>query len=83
MVFGRFFAGLLMIVSLWGCTNATPEVTFFSRNKTNSTGELKETIVGTHSATAAGYKVTAKARVADMSEVKSADGKIVLKGWVE
>jgi|GEM_PF-6148018 hypothetical protein len=84
MVFVRFFACLLTLVSLWGCTNATPEVSFFNRNKNESIpSSLKETIVGTHTATAAGYKVKATAKVADMSEIQSADGKIKLKGWVE
>ncbi|MNS72527.1 hypothetical protein D3C72_1059420 [compost metagenome] len=82
MLFVRFFVGLTLIVSLWGCSDATPEVSFFGKTKIDTTGELRETIVGSHTATAAGMQLKGTARVAERNISQSSNGQIVLKGWV-
>lgn len=79
MLFGRFFVCLSLLISIWGCTDANPEVSFFDTHKFTTPTKKIETIVGSHTATATGLKLKGVARISDQFVSTSADGKIVSK----
>jgi hypothetical protein len=80
MLFGRFFVCLSLLISIWGCSDAKPEVSFFDKTKAESIPTKKiETIVGSHVATATGLKLKGVARMSDQFVSTSSDGKIVSK----